>query len=50
MEQLGLGDAARLIFITHQALERDVQAMLHDLRHLDVVRRIGNVMRVLEPS
>ena len=32
MEQEGLGDEARLIFITHIAREADVQATLHDLR------------------
>jgi homoserine dehydrogenase len=48
MEQLGLGNEARLIFITHVALEGDVRAMLHDLRSLDSVRRVGNVMRVIE--
>ena len=39
MEQEGLGDEARLIFITHTAREADVQATLHDLRDLDVVDR-----------
>lgn len=48
MEQTGFKDEARLIFITHSALERDVQSCLHDLRALPSVRRIGNVMRVLE--
>lgn len=48
MEQSGLKDEARLIFITHRALERDVQSTLHDLRVLPSVRRIGNVMRVLD--
>src|SRR6185436_809112 len=42
MEQEGLGDEARLIFITHTARERDVQATLHDLRELDAVDRIGS--------
>ena len=37
MEQEGLGDDARLIFITHTAREADVQATLHDLGDLDVV-------------
>ena len=35
MEQEGLGDEARLIFITHVAREADVQATLRDLRELD---------------
>ncbi|MBO0730708.1 MAG: homoserine dehydrogenase, partial [Acidimicrobiaceae bacterium] len=41
------GDGARLVFVTHPALERDVQACLHDLRHLDVVERIGGLLRVV---
>jgi homoserine dehydrogenase len=48
MEQEGLGDEARLIFITHTARERDVQATLHDLRELDAVDRIGSVLRVVQ--
>jgi homoserine dehydrogenase len=47
MEQLGLGAEARLIFITHTARERDVQDCLRDLRHLDVVDRIGGLLRVV---
>jgi homoserine dehydrogenase len=47
MEQEGLGEEARLIFITHEAVERDVQATLHDLRDLDVVDRVGTVLRVV---
>jgi homoserine dehydrogenase len=47
MEQEGLEREARLIFITHIATERDVQATLHDLRELDVVDRIGSVLRVV---
>jgi len=47
MEQVGLGDEARLIFITHTARERDVQACLRDLRGLDVVDQIGGLIRVI---
>jgi homoserine dehydrogenase len=47
MEQEGLGDEARLIFITHRAREADVQATLHDLRQLEAVDRIGSVVRVV---
>lgn len=47
MEQEGLGDEARLIFITHEALERDLQATLRALRDLDVVHRVGSVLRVV---
>jgi homoserine dehydrogenase len=47
MVQEGLGDEARLIFITHQVLERDMQAALADLRDLDVVDCIGTLLRVV---
>jgi homoserine dehydrogenase len=40
-------DGARLVFVTHPAYERDVQACLHDLRRLDVVERIGGLLRVV---
>jgi homoserine dehydrogenase len=48
MEQEGLDDEARLVFITHTAREADVQATLHDLRELDVVDRVGTLLRVIE--
>jgi homoserine dehydrogenase len=47
MEQEGLGTEARLIFITHVATERDLQATLRELRELDVVDRVGSVLRVI---
>ncbi|MGH9156059.1 MAG: homoserine dehydrogenase [Acidimicrobiales bacterium] len=50
MEQQGLGDGARLVFITHKAIERDVQATLAELRHLDSVERVGNLLRVIGPE
>ena len=50
MEQEGLGDEARLIFITHTARERDVQATLAGLRELDAVDRIGTLLRVIGPE
>ena len=37
---------AHLVFVTHPAYERDVQACLHDLRGLDAVRRLGSLIRV----
>jgi homoserine dehydrogenase len=46
-EQEGLGDEARLVFITHEAREADVQATLRDLRHLDVVEHVGGLLRVV---
>jgi homoserine dehydrogenase len=47
MEQVGLGEEARLIFLTHQAKEGDVRATLEDLRALPAVDRIGGVLRVI---
>jgi homoserine dehydrogenase len=47
MEQVGLDDEARLIFLTHTAREGDVQATLDDLRRLQAVDRIGGVLRVI---
>jgi len=47
MEQVGLLDEARLVFITHLALESDVQATLRDLTRIDVVRRVGGLIRVV---
>ncbi|MGH9128960.1 MAG: homoserine dehydrogenase [Acidimicrobiales bacterium] len=48
MEQLGLGDEARLVFITHLAREADVQAALAGLRDLAAVERIGGLLRLVE--
>ncbi|MGI8778381.1 MAG: homoserine dehydrogenase [Acidimicrobiales bacterium] len=50
MEQLGLGDEARLVLVTHIAAERDVQATLADLRQLDEVDRVGTLLRVIGPE
>ncbi|HMC39601.1 MAG TPA: homoserine dehydrogenase [Acidimicrobiales bacterium] len=38
---------ARLFFVTHPAYERDVQACLGELRHLDVVHSLGGLLRVI---
>ena len=48
MEQVGLGDEARLIFLTHTATERDMAATLASLETLDVVDAIGGVLRVID--
>ncbi len=48
MEQQGLGDEARIAFITHAARERDVQATVDELRRLDVVSDIRSLLRVIE--
>ena len=50
MEQVGLGHEARLVFITHTAREADVQATLASLAELDVVGRIGVLLRVIGPE
>jgi len=50
MEQEGLGDEARLVFITHMAVERDMQATLAALRELDAVDRVGTMLRVVGPE
>ncbi|MDH4074546.1 MAG: homoserine dehydrogenase [Acidimicrobiia bacterium] len=47
MEQQGLGNGARIAFITHRAIERNLRATLADLRRLDVVAGIGSVLRVV---
>src|SRR5436309_3355803 len=50
MEQVGLGDEAELVFITHAAGEREMQATIAGLRGLDVVDRIGSLIRVIGPE
>jgi homoserine dehydrogenase len=47
MEQEGLGDEARQVFITHIAREAAMQATVRDLHHLDAVDRITSVLRVI---
>lgn len=44
--QEGLGDEARLLMVTHRAQERNFQALLRDLRGLDVVDEVASSMRV----
>lgn len=46
-EQEGIGADARLVFITHDAKESAVQATVHQLRELPVVRRVGGLLRVV---
>ena len=47
MQQKGKGDEARLIFVTHLAREAAMAATIHEVRDLDVVERIGSVLRVV---
>lgn len=47
MEQTGLGNEARIVFITHSAKELALQKTLQELRKLDVVNGIAAVLRVI---
>ncbi len=49
MEQIGLGEGARLAFLTHEAGEQDVAATLAELAALDAVNRVGAPLRALGP-
>ena len=46
-EQVGLADNARLMFITHEAREADVQACLREFRDLPAVKKSSGLLRVL---
>ncbi len=48
MEQSGFGDVARLLFVSHAALTRDVWATLDELAKLASVDSIGACIRVIE--
>jgi homoserine dehydrogenase len=50
MVQEGLEKEARLIFMTHTATERDMQATIEGLRGLDAVDHIGTLLRVIGPE
>ena len=47
MWQEGFADEARLVMVTHRALERNFQALLGALRGLDVVEEVASSMRVV---
>jgi homoserine dehydrogenase len=47
MQQIGIGDDARIIFITHRAREADLRATVHALRDVKSVHRVGSVLRVM---
>ena len=47
MEQVGMGEEARLVFITHMAREADLQATLSELGSLEAVERTGGLLRVV---
>jgi homoserine dehydrogenase len=46
-EQEGNGPDAKLVFITHTAVEADVQATVRQLRDLPTVLRVGSLIRVI---
>ena len=46
-EQEGMGDDARLVFITHRAREADVQACVSEFRKSPAVRRASGLIRVI---
>jgi len=48
MEQSGFGQEARLAFLTHEALARDVTSTLHELDQLAAVDSIGACIRVID--
>ena len=45
--QVGMGDEARLVLVTHTAMERAMQATVADLRELESVDRVGTLLRVI---
>lgn len=47
MEQLGLAEEARLIFLTHVAREGDLLATIDELRRHQAVDRVSGVLRVI---
>jgi homoserine dehydrogenase len=47
MQQKGQGEGARLIFVTHLAREAALSATIHAVRELDVIGRVGSVLRVV---
>jgi len=46
-EQEGIGADARLVFITHEAKESDLQATVRQLRDMAVVKQVGGLLRVI---
>ncbi len=48
MEQEGTGEGAKIVFITHEAREKDLHRTLVGLEDLDPVVRVGSLIRVVE--
>ena len=47
MRQRGIGDDARLIFVTHKAREADLRSAAAAVAELEPVHRVGSVLRVI---
>ncbi len=50
MEQIGAGEDAKLIFLTHDAQERDIRQTVKDLEQLSHVVKVGRPIRILESN
>jgi homoserine dehydrogenase len=50
MEQVGLGEDARLVFVTHRASEAELHATVGELAALDAVSEVGAVLHVVEDA
>lgn len=50
MQQVGRGNEAEIVLITHAAREADVRATVDDLRALDAVARVSSILRVISDS
>ena len=50
MEQVGLGDDARLVFVTHHASEAELRATVGELAALDAVNEVGAVLHVVDDA
>jgi homoserine dehydrogenase len=48
MEQSGFGQEARLSFLTHEAVDRDVRSTLDELDRLSAVDSVGACIRVID--
>jgi len=46
-EQEGIGEGARLVFVTHRAREADVQSCVSEFRKSSVVKRASGLIRVI---
>jgi len=48
MEQVGLGEDARLVFVTHRAAESELAATVAELADLGAVNEVGAVLHVVD--